>query len=128
MRELTLEEMRMVTGGLARQDMFDDRILRDMERKGQYGFDAKTPIGGGGGDAKGDAAKAIGNFFGDVLGALGAVGCAATKGLGKQVGCAIAADKIAEASKPIATAAADGVLRGGGQPGDYACAKLGICR
>ncbi len=117
MRELTLEEMRMVTGGLVKQDMFDERILRNTEVMGQYGF-----------DAKGNVAQAIGNFFGDALGALGAIGCAATKGLGKQVGCAVAADRIGEASKPYATAAADAVLRGGGQPGDYACGKLGICR
>ena len=64
MRELTLEEMRMVTGGLARQDMFDDRILRDMERKGQYGFDAKTPSGGGGG-GDGKAPSGGGSSGGD---------------------------------------------------------------
>ena len=121
MRELTLEEMRMVTGGYSGSENVctetAGRMRDPLTGQYYYGF-----------DAKGDAAKAIGNFFGDALGALGAIGCAATKGLGKQVGCAVAADRIGEESKPIATAVADGVLRGGGQPGDYACGKLGICR
>jgi hypothetical protein len=130
MRELTLEEMRMVTGGsygppVEKPPHWQDgrpqpttRMFEDLD----YGLGAKA-------DKKGNAAKAIGNFFGDLLGAAGSIGCAVyAKGWGNQATCAVFVQNAAEDSKPYATAVANAVLRGGGQPGDYACAKIGICR
>ena len=133
MRELTLEEMRMVTGGLVKQDMFDERILRNMEVMGQYGFDAKTPSGGGnkapgGSDSLTKAADAIGSIIGGLVGGVVTGVCtAAAKGVVAQAACGVAGNTAGNLTTPAASAVANAVLHLGGQPGDYACGKIGIC-